>query len=72
MRVRTLKVNVPHPSVVFGREVIGEVNGKGFSYFLPVQAELVLFDAAAHPVETHVKSLGALLEYVTGEDVSKR
>ena len=24
MRISTLKVNVPHPSVVFGREVLGE------------------------------------------------
>ena len=54
--------------MVFGKEVLGELIGKVFSYFLPVQAELVLFDAAAHPVETHVKSLGALSEYVTGED----
>ena len=48
--------------------MLGEVIGKVFSSFLPVQAELVLFDAAAHPLETNVKSLGALLEHVVGED----
>ena len=50
------------------REVIGEVIGKVFSSFLTVQAELVLFDVAAHPVEMHVKSLEALLAHVAGED----
>ena len=68
LRIRMLKVNVPHPSVVFGREVLGEVIGKVFSSFLPVQAELVLFDAAAHPVETHVKSFGEIPAHVAGED----
>ena len=68
LRIRMLKVNVPHPSVVFGREVLGEVISKVFSSFLPVKAELVLFDAAAHPVEAHVKSLGALPAHFAGED----
>ena len=27
-----------------------------------------MFDAAAHPVKTHVKIFGALLEHVAGED----
>ena len=67
-RIRTLKVNVPHPSVVFGRGVIGEVIGKFFSSLLPVEAELILLDAAAHPLEMHVKSFGALPEHVYGED----
>ena len=56
LRICTLKVNVPHPSVVFGREVLGEVIGKVFSSLLPVEAELVLLDTAAYPVEIHVKS----------------
>ena len=50
LRIRTLKVNVPRPEVVFGREVLGEVIVKVFSSFLSVQAELVTFDVAAHPV----------------------
>ena len=45
-RIYTLKVNVSHPSVVFGREVLGEVIGKVFSSLLPVEAELVLLDVA--------------------------
>ena len=52
--------------MVFGREVIGEVTGKVFSSLLPVEAELVLLDAAAHPVEMHVKSFGALPAHVAG------
>ena len=60
LRVCTLKVYVPYPSVVFGREVLGEVIGKVFGSLLPVQAELVLLDGAAHPVETHIKGLGEL------------
>ena len=46
----------------------GELTGKVFSSFVPVQTELVLFDAAAHPVETHVKSLGVLPSDVAGEN----
>ena len=69
LRIRTLKVNVPHPSVVFGKEVLGEVIGKVFSSFLQVQVELFLIDAAAHPMETYVKILGALLAYVVIGDV---
>ena len=64
----TLKVNVPHPSVVLGREVLGEVIVKVFISLLPVEEGLVLLDAAAHPVETHVKIFGALLAHVSGED----
>ena len=54
--------------MVFGRELLGEVIGKVFGSLLPVQAELILLDAAAHPVETHVKGFGALLAHVDGED----
>ena len=67
-RIHTLKVNVPHPSVVFGRGVIGEVIGKFFSCLLPVEAELILLDAAAHRVEMHVKSFGALPAHFSSED----
>ena len=35
--------------------MFGEVIGKVFISLLPVEAELVLLDAAAHPVETLVK-----------------
>ena len=52
--------------------MLGEVTGKVFSSFVPVQTELVLFDAAAHPVETHVKSLGALTAHLAGEDFCRR
>ena len=55
-RFFTLKVNLSHPFVVFGREVLGKVIGKVFSSLLPVKAELVLPDLAAHLVEAHVKS----------------
>ena len=41
-----LKVYVPYLSVVFGREVLGEVIGKVFISLLPVQAELILLDTA--------------------------
>ena len=44
-----------------------EVFRKVFSSFLPVQAELVLFNEAAHPLETHVKNLGALPAHVADE-----
>ena len=67
-RVLTLKVNVSHPSVVFGKEVLGEVTGKVFSYLMPVEAELIFLDAAAHPVEAHVKIFGALPAHVAGKD----
>ena len=66
--ILTLKVYVPYPSVVFGREVLGEVIGKVFGSLMPVQAELILLDAAAHLVEAHVKGLGALPTYVAGDD----
>ena len=62
-----MKVNISHPSVGFGREVLGEVIGKVFSYLLPVESKLVLLDTAAHPLEAHVKSFGSLPEHVAGE-----
>ena len=34
--------------------MLGEVIGKVFSSLLKVQAELILLDVAAHPVESHV------------------
>ena len=68
LRTRALKVYVPDMLVVLGREVLGEVIGKFFGSLLPVQAELVLLDSAAHPVETHVKGFGALPAHVAGED----
>ena len=37
--IHTLKVNIFHASVVFGREVFGEAIGKIFSYLLPVEAD---------------------------------
>ena len=46
--------------------MFGEVIGKVFISLLPVEAELVLLDAGAHPVETHVKSFGALPAHVAG------
>ena len=55
--------------MVFGREVLGEVIGKVFSSLLPVQAEMVLLDVAAHPVESHVKGFGALPAHVSVEDI---
>ena len=63
-----LKVYVPYLSVVFGREVLGEVIGKVFSSLLPLNTKLILLDAATHPVETHAKGFGALLAHVSGED----
>ena len=48
--------------------MLGELIGKVFSSLLPVQAELILLDAAAHPVEMHVKGFGSLLAHVTSED----
>ena len=63
-----LKVYIPYPSVAFGREVLGELIGKVLVSLLPVQAELILLDAAEHPVESHVKGLGAFTAHVAGED----
>ena len=48
--------------------MIGEVIGKVLGSLLPVQAELIFLDAAANPVKLHVKSLGAFLAHVVGED----
>ena len=59
---------MPYPSVLFGREVLCEGIRKGFGSLLPVQAELVLLDATAHPVESHVKGIGAFPAHVAGED----
>ena len=49
-------------------EVLGELIGKVFGSLLPVQSELILFDAAAYPVKSHVKGLGAFPAHVAGED----
>ena len=49
-------------------KVIGEVIGKVFGSLLPIQAELILLDAAAHPVELHVKGLGEFPAHVDGKD----
>ena len=68
LEIYTLKVYIPYLSVVFGREVLGEVIGKVFGSLLPVRSELILFDAAAHPAELHVKGLGAFPEHVAVED----
>ena len=54
--------------MVFGRGVLGEVISHVLSLLLPVQAEFILFDSAAHPVESHVKGLGAFPAHVAGED----
>jgi hypothetical protein len=44
-------------------EVLGHVVSKVFSYRDVCDAELVLTDAIANPVETHIDSLAALLFY---------
>ena len=67
-RIHTLKVHVPYPSVVFRREVLGKVIGNIFSSLFPVQSELVLLGAAAHPVETHIKIFRALSAHIAVED----
>ena len=67
LRIHTLKVYVPYPPVVFGREVLGEVIGKVFGYLLPVQAEFILLYAEAHPLESLVKGLGAFPAHVSSE-----
>ena len=41
---RMLKVNILNASVMFGREVFGEVIGKVFSSLLPEEAKLFLLD----------------------------
>ena len=48
--------------------MLGEVIGKVSSSLMPVQTEFFLLEVADHPVETHVKSFGALLAHVSGED----
>ena len=67
-RSRTLKVNISHVYVMFGREVFGEVIGKIFSSLLTVEAKLFLIDASSHPVEAHVKFFGAFPAHVASED----
>ena len=67
-RSHKLKVSISHASVVFCREVFGEVIGKIFSSVLPVEAELFLSDATLHPVEAHVKIFGAFPAHVSCED----
>ena len=47
--------------------MLGEVISKVFGTLLPVQAELIFFDSVAHPVESYVKGLGALLEHAAGD-----
>ena len=66
--IHTVKVYVPYPSVVFGREVLVELIGKVLITLLPIQAELILIYAAAHPVETHVKGFGALPAHVSSDN----
>ena len=68
LRICTLRVHVTYQSVVFGREVIGQVISKVFGSVMPVQAELILLDSAAHPVELHARGLGALPAHVVSED----
>ena len=63
----TLKVNILHASVMFRREVFGEVIGKIFSSLLSVEAKLFLLDATPHPVEAHVKFFGVFPAHVSGE-----
>ena len=67
-RSRTLKVNISHASVMFGREVFGELIGKVFSSLLSVEAKCFLLDATPHPVEVHVKCHGAFMAHVSGDD----
>ena len=67
-RICTLKVNVSHPSGMFGRKVLGEVIGKIFSSLLPVEAESVRLDAAENPLAAHVKCFGAFPAHISGED----
>ena len=62
-------MNLPHPFVVFGREVLGEVINNVLGFLLPLEAELVLLGASSHPVETHVKSFGVLPVHVSSEYV---
>ena len=66
MRIHTLKVYVPYPYVVFGREVLGEVISKVFGSLLSVQAELILFDLSAHPVDVRQWAhIDALITWLT-------
>ena len=63
-----MKVNISHASVMFGREVFGEVIGKVFSSLIPVEANFFLVGVTPHPVEAYVKCFGAFPAYVAGED----
>ena len=68
LRICTLKVYLPYTSVVFSMEVLDEFISKVFGSLLSVQAELIFLYSAAHPVESHVKGLGAFPAHVAGED----
>ena len=57
-----------YPSVVFRREMLGEVIRKVFGSLFPVQGELILFGSAAHPVKSHVEGIGAFPGHVAWED----
>ena len=48
--------------------MLGKVISKVFGSPLPVQAKLILFDSAAHPVESHVNVVGAFPAHVAVED----
>ena len=67
-RSRTLKVNISHVSVIFGKDVFGELIGNIFSSLLPVEAELFLFDTKLPSVEAPVKCFGSFPAHVSGED----
>ena len=57
-----------HASMIFGREVFGEVIGNSFSSLLPVEAELYLLDATLPLVEAPVKCFGEFTAHVSSED----
>ena len=63
----TLKLNISHASVVFGREVFGKVIRNIVSSLLPVEADLKK-NTTLYPVEAHVKGFGAFLAHVAGGD----
>ena len=48
--------------------MLGELISNVFGSLLPVQAELFYYYLAAHPVESHVKGLGAVPAHVAIED----
>ena len=63
-----LKVNILHASVLFGREVFGEVIGNIFSSLLSVEEKLFLLDVTPHPFEAHVKCFGAFPAHISRDD----